>query len=213
MKTILCYGDSNTWGAAPLVSFDDVRRFDITVRWPGTLRQRLGAGYWVVEEGLNGRTTVHDDPVEGEHRNGRTYLLPCLETHAPINLAILMLGTNDLKHRFAVTAWDIAASAGRLIDIIQASTAGVAGKAPRVLLMCPPPLARLDLLAGMFTDGHEKSRALAPHYAAVAEARGCAFVNAGEVIECSDVDGIHFDADDHVALGTHLAGLVPGLLA
>ena len=213
MKTILCYGDSNTWGAAPLVSFDDVRRFDIDVRWPGTLRRRLGDGYWVVEEGLNGRTTVHDDPVEGEHRNGRTYLVPCLETHAPIDLVILMLGTNDLKHRFAVTAWDIAASAGRLIDIIQASGGGASGEAPRVLLMCPPPLTRLDLLAGMFTDGREKSREMAPHYAAVAADRGCAFVNAGEVIECSDVDGIHFDADDHVALGTHLAGLVPGLLA
>ncbi|MCE2483754.1 MAG: SGNH/GDSL hydrolase family protein [Alphaproteobacteria bacterium] len=208
MKTVLCYGDSNTWGAVPLVSLDDVRRFDIAVRWPGALRERLGAGYWVVEEGLNGRTTVHDDPVEGEHRNGRTYLRPCLETHAPIDLVILMLGTNDLKHRFAVTPWDIAASAGLLIDIIRASTAGVAGNAPRVLLMCPPPL-----LAGMFTDGREKSRALAPHYAAVAEARGCAFVNAGEVIECSEVDGIHFDAEDHVALGTHLAGRVPGLLA
>ena len=212
MKTILCYGDSNTWGAVPLHSLDDVRRFDLTVRWPGAMRELLGAGYWVVEEGLNGRTTSHDDPVEGEHRNGRTYLLPCLETHAPIDLVILMLGTNDLKHRFAVTAWDIAASAGRLVDIIRSSGAGASGTAPRVLLMCPPPLARLDLLAGMFTDGREKSRALAPHYAAVARSRGCAFVDAGEVIACSDVDGIHFDAGEHEALGAHLAGIVPGLV-
>lgn len=213
MQTILCYGDSNTWGAVPLVSRDDVRRFGFTERWPGVLRQRLGDGYWVIEEGLNGRTTVHDDPVEGPHKNGRTYLLPCLETHQPIDLVILMLGTNDLKPRFSVPAVDIATGAGALAEIILASVSGVAGRPPRLLLMCPPPLARLDLLAEMFAGGREKSHGLAPHYQATATAHGCDFLDAGSIIPCSDVDGIHLDADAHVALGEHVAALVPSLLA
>ena len=212
MKTILCYGDSNTWGAVPLVALDDVRRFGFDERWPGVLRRRLGDGYWVIEEGLNGRTTVHDDPVEGEHKNGRAYLPACLETHHPVDLVILMLGTNDLKQRFSVSAADIAASAGRLVEIVLKSAAGIAGKPPRVLLMCPPALARLDLLSGMFDGGREKSQELARHYAAVAGTHGCAFLDTGEIIASSDVDGIHFDAGDHAALGAHVAGLVPRLL-
>ena len=212
MKTILCYGDSNTWGAVPLVVRDDVRRFGFTERWPGVLRQQLGGGYWVIEEGLNGRTTVHDDPIEGAHKNGRTYLEPCLESHHPIDLVIVMLGTNDLKARFAVPAADIAAGAGALAEIVLNSAAGPAGGPPRLLLMCPPPLAQLDLLADMFAGGREKSQGLSLHYRAVAEAAGCAFLDAGDVIACSAVDGIHFDADAHGLLGKRVAKLVPTLL-
>jgi lysophospholipase L1-like esterase len=102
IKTVLCYGDSNTWGSDP----ETGERFAPEVRWPGVLRQALGEGYWVVEEGLNGRTTVRDDPIEGAHKNGRTYLPACLEFHKPIDLVLIMLGTNDLKARFAASASD-----------------------------------------------------------------------------------------------------------
>ena len=109
MKTILCYGDSNTWGYDP-VSQD---RYPPTQRWVSVLARELGPEYQVIAEGLNGRTTVWPDPVEGEHKNGKAYLLPCLESHHPLDLVVLMLGTNDLKHRFGLSAWDIARAAGR----------------------------------------------------------------------------------------------------
>jgi lysophospholipase L1-like esterase len=201
MKTILCYGDSNTWGTAPMTSLEDVRRFGWDERWPGVLRQQLGDGYWVIEEGLSARTTVWDDPIEGIHKNGRTYLLPCLETHQPIDLVILMLGSNDLKKRFSVSAFDIAAGVSVLIDIIQQSTCGPEFLSPQVLLMCPPPLAKLSFLAEMFEGGSAKSQKLAAHYQQVAESYGCHFLNAGDVIVASDVDGIHFDVGEHRKLG------------
>ncbi|MCW5845462.1 MAG: hypothetical protein KIT77_29690, partial [Caldilinea sp.] len=103
MKRILCFGDSNTWGYDP-VSQD---RYARNARWPGVLRQQIGAGYEVIEEGLNGRTTVWNDPIEG-YKNGRDYLIPCLETHRPLDLVIILLGTNDLKKRFSLSAYDIA---------------------------------------------------------------------------------------------------------
>ena len=98
MKTVLCYGDSNTWGYIGGTG----ERFAPEVRWPGVLQAALGGAYRVIEEGLNGRTTVFDDSIE-EGRNGETYLRPCLQTHAPIDLVILMLGTNDLKRRFSLS--------------------------------------------------------------------------------------------------------------
>ena len=102
MKTILCYGDSNTYGLKP----DSSQRYPRDVRWTGILQKKLGEDYYVIEEGLSGRTTLWDDPIE-EHKNGKTYLLPCLESHSPINLVVLMLGTNDLKTRFSLTPFDL----------------------------------------------------------------------------------------------------------
>src|SRR5215217_6037211 len=109
MKTIVCYGDSNTWGSDPVTR----GRFAPDVRWTGVLLQELGAGYRVIEEGLGGRTTIVDDPIS-PFRNGRDYLIPCLESHRPFDLVTIMLGTNDLKHRFNGSASDIAESAALL---------------------------------------------------------------------------------------------------
>jgi lysophospholipase L1-like esterase len=115
VKTILCYGDSNTWGCIPLTAAQPPRRYGPAQRWPGVLRRELGDGFGIVEEGLNGRTTVWDDPLEPS-RSGKELLVPCLLTHQPIELVIVMLGTNDLKGRFGVGARDIAAGAGLLLD-------------------------------------------------------------------------------------------------
>ena len=123
MKSILCYGDSNTWGCIPLPGLDPASRFPPATRWPGVLRRELGDGYWIVEAGLNGRTTVWDDPLE-PHRNGRKLLLPTLLTHQPLDLVIIMLGTNDLKHRLNASAAEIAEGAGMLVDIVTGSGCG-----------------------------------------------------------------------------------------
>ena len=109
MKTIVCFGDSNTWGFNPATK----DRLDRDSRWTGVLRNTLGAEYIVVEEGLNGRTTVWDDPIEG-YKNGKTYLIPCLETNHPFDLITIMLGMNDLKKRFSLSAFDVANGAGVL---------------------------------------------------------------------------------------------------
>ncbi|MEW5959807.1 MAG: SGNH/GDSL hydrolase family protein [Chloroflexota bacterium] len=207
MKTILCYGDSNTWGFDPATG----ERFGRHERWPGVLREALGASYQVIEEGLCGRTTVWDDPIEGD-RNGKTYLRPCLESHQPLDLVIILLGTNDLKLRFSVSAYDIACSAGALVDIVHKSETGPGGGAPRVLLLAPPPLATLSAYAEMFEGAAAKSTRLAGRYRAVAQEYGCEFLDTGSIILSSDLDGIHFEAAEHRKLGLAVAEVVRQLL-
>ena len=199
-KTVLCYGDSNTWGFDPRTK----ERFGVDTRWPGVLRAELGHGFHVIEEGLNGRTTVWTDPL-GEYRNGKHLLIPCLETHKPLDLVILMLGTNDLKAKFSATALDIAKGAGLLVDMIQQSRTGPGCVSPKVLLICPLPLARLTELAELFEGATEKSRRLSAHYQNVANELGCSFLNAGDLIQCSELDGIHLDAEAHAAVGKAIA--------
>ncbi len=213
MKTILCFGDSNTWGACPLTSLDNIPRYGPDVRWGSVLRTTLEEGYWVIEEGLNGRTTVWADPVEGEYKSGKSYLPACLESHAPLDLVVIMLGTNDLKHRFGLSAWDIATSAGVLVQMVQSSPFGPNGTAPRVLLICPPPVARLTLFADMFAGATEKSQQMARYYCAIAAEYHCDFLDAGQYIVSSDIDGIHLDPDQQQKLGQVVADKVRAILA
>jgi lysophospholipase L1-like esterase len=203
MKTILCYGDSNTWGWNPI----EQDRYGRDERWPGMLRQQLGDGYHIIEEGLNGRTTVWDDPIEG-YKNGKDYLIPCLETHRPIDLVTIMLGTNDLKMRFSVSAYDIADSAGVLVDIVQRSNAGPDGGASQVLLMAPPPIGKLTEFAEMFEGSESKSRKFAQHYQRVAEEYGCELLDTSEIIMSSDIDGIHLELSEHQKLGQAVAARI-----
>jgi lysophospholipase L1-like esterase len=181
------------------------------VRWPGVLRKELGAGYLVIEEGLNGRTTVWDDPIEG-YKNGKEYLIPCLETHKPLDLVVIMLGTNDLKMRFSVSAFDIANGAGVLVDVVLKSATGPDGAAPKVLLLAPPPVARLTDFAEMFEGAKPKGERFAAHYRRVAQEKGCAFLDTGRVIVSSNLDGIHFEPEEHSKLGKAVAKRVPEIL-
>jgi lysophospholipase L1-like esterase len=203
MKTIVCYGDSNTWGWNAATQ----ARFDRAERWPGVLRQELGPDYLIIEEGLNGRTTVWDDPIEG-YKNGKEYLIPCLETHKPLDLVIIMLGTNDLKKRFSLSAYDIAEGAGVLVHTAQLGASGPDGGPPQVLLIAPPPVSRLSEYADMFEGSESKSRKFSEQYRRVAEAYGCHFMDAGQVIVSSDLDGIHLDLSEHQKLGQAVAARV-----
>ncbi len=207
MKTILCYGDSNTWGYNAATK----SRFSRDERWPGVFRQELGDGYLVIEEGLNGRTTVWDDPIEG-YKNGKEYLIPCLETHKPLDLVVIMLGTNDLKKRFSLSAYDIAEGAGVLAHLVQRSYAGPNEGAPQVLLIAPPPVARLSDYAEMFEGCEAKSRKLGEQYRRVADEYGCHFLNAGSIIVSTELDGIHLDLSEHHKLGRAVAGQVREIL-
>ncbi len=207
MQTVLCFGDSNTWGRSP----HSTARHPPESRWPNVLAQRLGPEVLVIPEGLNGRTTVWDDPIE-EHRCGKAYLPACLLSHHPLELVVLMLGTNDLKKRFSVSAFDIGRSVGLLLDIILRSGTGPEGGAPKILLIAPPPVGKLSEFAAMFEGAAEKCAELPRHYRAHAEARGCGFFDAGSVVRASDADGVHLEAADQVKLGDALAPIVRSML-
>ena len=207
MKTILCYGDSNTWGWDPISE----SRLDKDVRWPGVLQQELGDDYEVISEGLPGRTTVWTDPIEG-HMSGKDYLIPCLHSHKPIDLVIILLGTNDLKHRFGVTAFDIAEGISHLVKMIQQSGSGHGGRSPLILILIPPPLEKLSKSAEMFAGGVEKSKNLSQQYQRVADLLACPYLDTSEYIVTSDVDGVHFDASTHYTLGQVVAREVKTIL-
>jgi lysophospholipase L1-like esterase len=207
MKRILCYGDSNTFGYDPVAQ----DRFDRDTRWPGVLRDVLGDGYEVIEEGLGGRTTVWDDPIEG-YKNGLTYLIPCLESHRPLDVVVILLGTNDLKKRFSLSAFDIAEGARVLVTTAQRSAAGPGGQAPEVLLLAPPPTTTLTFFAEMFEGAGEKSQKFAAHYRRVAQEMRCAFLDLGTVIVSSELDGIHLEAGEHRKLGEAVAARVKDMV-
>jgi lysophospholipase L1-like esterase len=176
------------------------------------LQGALGGAFRVIEEGLNGRTTVWDDPIEGD-KNGKTYLRPCIQTHKPIDLVILMLGTNDLKRRFSLSAQDIAAGAEKLVRIIRASEAGPQGSAPQVLLVCPASVRNLPVMTEMFgVDAEERSRRMPAFYTEAAQRCGCTFFDASTVASVCDADGIHLTQASHAALGKRLAEIAASII-
>lgn len=208
MKTILCYGDSNTWGHhAPLGD-----RFDENTRWGSRLRTLLGEEYRVIEEGQRGRTTVWDDPVENRLA-GLTYLWPCLDSHAPIDLVVIMLGTNDCKPYFSVHPQNIADGAGRLVDMVQKCNFGPNDTAPKVLLISPIRIVTGQVYPHLFDDMAQiKSRSFPTAFRSVAQRYGCAFLDASELAQPDPADGVHLDAEGHRALAEAVAEKVREIL-
>lgn len=207
-RTLLCYGDSNTHGTMPMAKLEDMGRHGRDVRWPGVLAAELGADWHVIEEGHPGRTTVHPDPVSGVHKNGIAVLPAVLESHRPIDLVVLMLGTNDMKARFQVPPVEIAVSIDKLVLAIRHSFCGPEASAPAVLVVCPPPVLEAGCLAEIFGGGAARSARLAGFLAPMVARQGAAFLDAGGVIASSPVDGVHFDAAEHGKLGRAVAGAV-----
>lgn len=197
MKTrILCYGDSNTWG----YNGKDESRFDENTRWTGILQSLLGDSYTVIEEGHNGRTTVWDDPVENR-LSGLTYLWPCMESQAPFDLIMIMLGTNDTKTYFNSEAVSIARGAGRLVEMAQQSRFGKEKHAPKVLLVSPIRLAEDNAAPMLFgKQGTRKSEDFSECFREIAERLGCYFFDAAVVAGPGKADGIHMDEENHKKL-------------
>jgi lysophospholipase L1-like esterase len=212
MRTIVCFGDSNSYGTPGMPHPDFWGRFGPDERWPGVLRQALGPEYMVVEEALPGRTTVHDDPIEGADKNGLKALPIVLGSHRPIDLMVIMLGTNDLKARFAVTPSDIATSLGVLVRTVQASPAGPDGRAPKLLVVAPAVIAEVGFMAGLFAGGAAKSRGLGTAIAAVMDRLGVPCLDAAPFIHSDPTDGIHLTVDQHAILGRAVAERVAALL-
>jgi len=203
-KSILCYGDSNTWGFAPGTAL----RHAPDVRWTGVLQHRLGEGYKVFEEGLSGRTTIWDDPMK-DFSSGKKYLPLFLHTHKPLDLVILMLGTNDLKHRFNLSAYDASCGMKELIRIIKESKTGIEGEAPQILVVVPPKFNFIDEAPPQEFEGAlPKIEQLAGLYQSVAKEQRVLFFDTAEVVECSVIDGIHLDRGEHGKLGRELADFI-----
>ena len=211
-RTVLCFGDSNTHGTMALRHPLDIRRFDRATRWPGVMAAALGPDWHVIEEGHPSRTTVHSDPVEGVHKNGLHVLPALLESHRPVDLVIVMLGTNDLKMRYTVPPIDIAISAEKLLLAIKTSIAGPDLAPPRALLVAPVPITETGFLAEMFAGGAAKSQRLAEAFATIAQRHGAGFFDAGSVAQVDPVDGIHLTAEGQNAVGTALAAQVQSLI-
>ena len=196
MRTVLCFGDSNTWGYIP---GSNGRRFPRDVRWPARLQLALGEEWEVIAEGLNGRTAALDSPV-AEGRNGLPYLVPCLHSHAPVDLLDVFLGTNDVGDRFRLPERDVARSVGRLVKLARSAEAGPDGGAPEILVVCPPPF-----------DGHH----LGPHFAETCGELGCELLDLDGVasyVEIGD-DVEHLDEAAHAAVATAVEARIRRLLA
>lgn len=199
MRTVLCFGDSNTWGFDPATA----ERFPREVRWTGRLQAALGDDWHVVEEGLNGRTATLDSPV-AFGRNGLRYLQPCLDSHAPLDVVLIALGTNDLAERYGLTATDVARAVALLAYVVSKSDAGVGGGAPLPVLVCPPPVGNTTWEED-WAGAPTKSAVLPERFRAVAEEGGFALIELGDVTRFSDLDGIHLDAEGHAAVADLIA--------
>lgn len=208
MKSILCFGDSNTWGFMPHRDKPAVKadnRYPFDVRWPGRLEAMLGDGWRIVEEALNGRTTMFDCFME-EHRNGLSAIDVCLLSAMPVDMVILMLGTNDSKRVFAKPPFVIAHGMQRLIGRIKGGDYGYGpgGKAPEILVVSPIRMTEGVLTSWLSeefdAESIERSTRLAAHFERVARQNGVHFLDAGASISADPADGIHMNAGGHAAM-------------
>lgn len=205
MPRLMCFGDSNTHGTPPVSVRGIWTRYDRATRWPTLTAARLGPEWDMVEEGLPGRTANFPDPVMGMHMDGALGLRIALASHGPLDWLTILLGTNDVKARYGAPPSRIVAGLAALIDL--ARSVEMAGRHPdlQILLIAPPPVTESGLLAGDFLGGAAKSRALTPLIAGLARARGCLFLDAGQHVEVSPTDGVHWPPSGHAALAEAVA--------
>ncbi|MGN6551268.1 MAG: SGNH/GDSL hydrolase family protein [Pararhizobium sp.] len=201
-KTVLCYGDSLTWG----YDAEGAGRHAFADRWPSVLAEGLGPDVTVVAEGLNGRTTAYDDTLADCDRNGARLLPTILHTHAPIDLVILLLGTNDMKPLVAGDAFSARQGMERLIELTRHHAWPLAMEAPEILIVAPPVLCETanEGFAAMFRGGVEQSKMLGSLYRDLADETDCGFYDASSAAKTTPVDGVHLDAENTRALGRAL---------
>ena len=203
-KRILCFGDSNTWGYIPTGG-----RYDEHTRWPMHMAELLGSGYAVVEEGFNGRTCVQDDPVEGGFKSGVSYLPPCLMSHNPLDVVIIMLGINDTKRRFGLTPMTIGQSMMSLVRTVKIYGANAEGDPPHIIITAPTPI-----LPNLMETRHgecfgeqaiEVSRGLTAELLRVSKLMRVDYFDASPYAEVSVLDAVHMTARGHIRLAEAMA--------
>ena len=211
MQQILVYADSLSWGLIP----NTRNRLPFDARWPGVMETALVRGgkvLRVIEDCLNGRRTVFDDPFK-PGRNGLAGLEQRIEVNSPLALVILMLGTNDFQSVHAYTPYHSAQGTAALVDAVRRAPIEPGMPIPNILIVAPPVgLQPTGTMAPKFIGAGQKGAGLAHELAAVAEERRCAFFDAGTIVSSSPIDGVHLDADQHLILGKALADVVAPLL-
>lgn len=211
LKTILAFGDSLTWGADPVSG----GRHRFEDRWPSVLEAGLGGSARVIAEGLGGRTTMFDDHGAAADRNGARILPTLLASHDPLDLVVILLGTNDLKPHVCGTALGAGSGIERLVEIARTYPYGRGAAAPQVLIVAPPLFG--ETVGGDWQPAGGRSIAesqkLAPRYRDAATYSGCAFFDAAGVATASPVDGVHLDAANTRAIGQALVPVVRQMLA
>ncbi|MBU2937419.1 MULTISPECIES: GDSL-type esterase/lipase family protein [Pacificibacter] len=209
-KTVVCFGDSNTWGCEPFEHPNATpRRMPKERRWTNVMVEDAKFPIKIIEEGLSGRTTVFDDPIEGEHKNGSRLLVACLETHAPLDLVIIMLGTNDFKTHFNVSSFTSARGILTLIQLIKGYYV-LSDDCPEILIVTPPSIDASAEVA-FWGDAAERCIGHADYLNQVAERTGCFHFDCN-LVAGAVKDGIHLDDAGHRALGQALAPQVMSIL-
>ena len=210
MKNILAFGDSLTWGFIA----GTWERHPFDVRWPNVLAAGLSGKARVVEEGHNGRTTVFDDPTTTDDRNGARILPVLLSTHQPLDLVIILLGTNDIKFANRCRAFDASMGMSRLVQIVQTFPFMSWAPKPEILIVAPPALvpAADEWFNELWGHAIEESKYFGKHYARVATEMGVHFFDASNVAKADETDGGHLDAKNTKAIGTALVPVVKGIL-
>jgi lysophospholipase L1-like esterase len=213
VQHILVYGDSLTWGIVP----NSRNRLAFEERWPGVLENKLNEGgrrVRLIEDCLNGRRSVWEDPFK-PGRNGLEGLAQRIEINSPLSLVILMLGTNDFQFSHPYNnAWSAAQGVAALVNEIRTAPIEPGMPVPPILVVCPPPISSpKGALAEKFSGAELRCAGLAEAYLSVTAELGCHFFDAASVTSSSRVDGIHLDADQHLVLGSALAGIVAPMLA
>lgn len=213
MKTVLCYGDSLTFGTNPEGS-----RHDYNDRWPTVLSKGLNpdnqTDVLIIPEGLGGRTTVFDDYSAAADRNGAKLLSAMLASHSPLDCVVIMLGTNDLKPFICGEAAGAAMGIKRLAEIVKTYPYTEGHPVPKIVLVAPPHAVNTDnmMMAAMFERRIAESHLFAKYYAAIAEEMGCDFFDAATVAVASPLDGVHLDAENTRAIGSALIPVVKSAL-
>ena len=207
MHHVLVYADSLTWGIIP----DTRRRLEFDRRWPGVMERELtrtGHPVRVIEDALNGRRTVFEDPYK-PGRNGLHGLEQRIEINSPLSLVLLMLGTNDFQSMHDHRAWHAAQGIAALIQAIRRAPIEPGMPVPQIVVIAPPPICMpKGTIAPKFEGAAAKCVGLAEAFAGVARDHGCHFFDAATVVRTSSIDGVHLDADQHEVLGRALAGVV-----
>jgi CubicO group peptidase (beta-lactamase class C family)/lysophospholipase L1-like esterase len=220
-KRVLVFGDSNTWGWIPVERGIPTTRYATNQRWPGVAQAVLGNGFEIIEEGLSGRTTdlFDSDPtvkeLTGAGLDGSAYLPAAVASHLPLDLVVIMLGTNDLKTKFDRSPEAIALGVRGLVERVGRIDRGAWTEypPPRVLVLAPPPLVQTERFpAAILAGGVDKSRALASHLEAAAAATGAAFLDVGAITSADGVDGIHLSEAAHRKIGLAVADKIRTIL-
>lgn len=217
MKTILCYGDSNTWGY-DASTYDPAtgiaKRMPYDMRWTGRIQNMLGPEYHIMVDALNGRTCMREDPYF-PHRHGYNSLIESLDKNAPLDLVVLQMGCNELKQVYNLTAGMIAYGFERLVTAVKQPFYGYSE--PKVLVIAPSPVGknieRAELGFVFGPEAYPKSLQLGALYEDIAKRNGCGFIDCAKLdFSLNDIDCLHYSREDHKKLADAAAPKIREML-